>query len=153
MTPDKQVQPEGEKHIMITVENQYTHGGVIHDWNENCDKIGCQIYVHKNASPAQPVEVTEEFYHDLHCNTSRNKPMGCEGCSCYLAQAARSSKYALELIQLMKVKHLTPKEQGWSDSDMIKFADECIWDSYGHPDGISLVKEFFKKWSEKQKSI
>jgi hypothetical protein len=37
-----------------------------------------------------------QYYHDLHCNASRAKPMGCSGCSCYMYQRARKAEMSNE---------------------------------------------------------
>lgn len=35
-------------------------------------------------------------YHDVHCNTSRTQPMGCEGCSCDMYQRTLRAENKLE---------------------------------------------------------
>ena len=44
-----------------------------------------------------------KYYHDLHCNTSREEPMGCPGCSCFMYQRARAAEAALPgLVEALK---------------------------------------------------
>jgi hypothetical protein len=37
----------------------------------------------------------ELYYHDVHCNAGRDKPMGCEICSCFMYQRARKAEFEL----------------------------------------------------------
>lgn len=37
--------PVKQERLMVTVDNSYTHGGVIHVYEPNCDKIGCKEFV------------------------------------------------------------------------------------------------------------
>lgn len=40
-----------------------------------------------------------EYYHDLHCNATRYKPMGCDMCSCTMYYRAKNAERKVVALQ------------------------------------------------------
>jgi hypothetical protein len=44
-----------------------------------------------------------KYYHDLHCNVSRDEPMGCAGCSCYMYQRVAEAEKKIKALGWQKI--------------------------------------------------
>jgi len=59
--------------------------------------------------PTKYIIEMNEYYHDVHCNTNRHEPMGCEGCSCYMFQKLIAAQTCIKNLKKEKAPLYTDR--------------------------------------------